>query len=49
MLGSGVRPTVIPQLRITDARRSVAFYVDGLGFRIDWENRFEPGFLVSVQ
>jgi uncharacterized glyoxalase superfamily protein PhnB len=41
--------TVIPQFRITDARRSTAFYVDGLGFTIDWEHRFEPGFPVFMQ
>lgn len=36
--------TVIPQLRITQAARSLAFYVDGLGFAIDWQHQFEPGF-----
>ncbi len=36
--------TVIPQLRITDAKRSLQFYVDGLGFEIDWQHQFEPGF-----
>ena len=41
--------TVIPQLRITNEQRSVAFYVDGLGFAIDWEHRFEPGFPVFLQ
>ncbi len=41
--------TVVPQFRITDARRSRAFYVDGLGFRVDWEHRFEPGFPVFMQ
>jgi len=41
--------TVTPQFRITDARRSIAFYVDGLGFEIDWEHRFEPGFPVFMQ
>jgi len=41
--------TVIPQFRITDARRSIPFYVDGLGFQIDWEHRFEPGFPVFMQ
>ena len=41
--------TVIPQFRITEARRSAAFYVDGLGFAIDWEHRFEPGFPVFMQ
>jgi len=35
--------TVIPQLRSTDARRSLAFYVDQLGFAIDWQHQFEPG------
>ena len=41
--------TVTPQFRITDARRSIAFYVGGLGFTIDWEHRFEPGFPVFMQ
>ena len=41
--------TVTPQFRITDARRSIAFYVDGLGFKIDWDHRFEPGFPVFMQ
>ncbi len=36
--------TVIPQLRITQADRSLAFYVDGLGFVVDWMHQFEPGF-----
>jgi len=41
--------TVTPQFRITDARRSLPFYVDGLGFEIDWEHRFEPGLPVFMQ
>ena len=41
--------TVIPQVRITDAGRSLAFYVDGLGFAVDWEHRFEPGLPLFVQ
>lgn len=41
--------TVIPQFRITDEQRSTAFYVDGLGFEIDWQHRFEPGFPVFMQ
>ncbi len=36
--------TVLPQLRITNADRSLRFYVDGLGFTIDWQHQFEPGF-----
>jgi len=31
---------VIPTLRITDEARSRAFYVDGLGFHVDWTHRF---------
>ncbi|WP_289137359.1 glyoxalase superfamily protein [uncultured Brevibacillus sp.] len=27
-------------------RRSKAFYVEGLGFKIDWEHQFEPNFPV---
>ncbi len=41
--------TVVPQLRITDPRRSRAFYVDGLGFSVDWEHRFGPGLPVFMQ
>ena len=41
--------TVTPQFRITDVRRSIAFYVEGLGFEIDWEHRFEPGAPVFMQ
>lgn len=41
--------TVTPQFRITNERRSVQFYVQGLGFEIDWVHRFEPGFLVFMQ
>lgn len=41
--------TVVPQLRITSARRSLEFYVHGLGFTVDWEHQFEPGFPVFMQ
>jgi len=40
---------VVPQLRMTDWARTRAFYVDGLGFTVDWEHRFEPGFPVFAQ
>jgi catechol 2,3-dioxygenase-like lactoylglutathione lyase family enzyme len=40
---------VMPTLRITDYARSKEFYVGGLGFQVDWEHRFEPGFPVFVQ
>ena len=39
---------VIPALRITDYEKSKAFYVDGLGFQIDGEHRFEPHFPVFM-
>ncbi len=41
--------SVIPQLRITDAGTSLRFYVDGLGFAVDWEHRFGPGYPLFVQ
>jgi catechol 2,3-dioxygenase-like lactoylglutathione lyase family enzyme len=40
---------VMPTLRIIDYARSKAFYVEGLGFQIDWEHRFEPHFPVFMQ
>lgn len=44
-----MQQTVIPQLRITNAERSLAFYVDGLGFKVDWKHQFEPGFPLFFQ
>lgn len=41
--------TVIPQLRITEADKSRAFYVQGLGFTVDWEHRFGPGYPLFMQ
>jgi uncharacterized glyoxalase superfamily protein PhnB len=41
--------TVTPQFRITNPQRSLAFYVGGLGFKVDWEHRFEPGLPVFMQ
>ncbi len=32
----------IPVLRIFDEEAARAFYVDFLGFTVDWEHRFEP-------
>lgn len=40
---------VFPQLRMTNWDRSKQFYVDGLGFHVDWEHRFGPGFPVFTQ
>jgi catechol 2,3-dioxygenase-like lactoylglutathione lyase family enzyme len=33
---------VVPALRVTDPERARAFYVDALGFRVDWEWRDAP-------
>ena len=41
-----VNQRVFPQLRMTNWDRSRAFYIDGLGFHVDGEHRFEPGFPV---
>jgi catechol 2,3-dioxygenase-like lactoylglutathione lyase family enzyme len=40
---------VYPTLRITDYERSQRFYLAGLGFRTDWEQRAGPGLPVFVQ
>lgn len=40
---------VIPTLRMTNYEQSKRFHTEGLGFRIDWEHRFEPGFPVFIQ
>lgn len=34
---------VIPMLRIFDYAKAIEFYVDWLGFTIEWEHEFEPG------
>ncbi len=39
----------IPLLRIFDRAKALAFYVDFLGFTIDWEHRFEPTLPVYIQ
>ena len=41
--------TVIPQLRIISATVSLPFYVEGLGFNVDWKHQFEPGFPLFMQ
>lgn len=40
-MGFAVEQTV-PILRIFDEARAREFYVDYLGFTVDWEHRFEP-------
>ncbi len=36
--------TAIPVLRIFNAEMASAFYVDWLGFAIDWQHQFGPDF-----
>jgi catechol 2,3-dioxygenase-like lactoylglutathione lyase family enzyme len=43
-----VRQTV-PLLRIFDIARAREFYLDYLGFQLDWEHRFEPEAPVYMQ
>ena len=38
-----------PILRIFDEARAREFYVGFLGFKIDWEHRFEPGLPLYLQ
>lgn len=40
---------VIPILRIFDYKKTIEFYIDWLGFIIDWEHRFEENTPVYVQ
>lgn len=38
-----------PQQRSTNWQRTRAFFEDGLGFRVLWDHRFEPGFPVFAE
>ncbi|BFT61130.1 glyoxalase superfamily protein [Pseudomonas moorei] len=38
-----------PILRIFDEITAMEFYVDFLGFKVDWQHRFEPGFPLYLQ
>ena len=40
---------VTPILRIFDETTAREFYVDFLGFTVDWEHRFEPGLPLYMQ
>lgn len=44
-----MKQSVIPQLRVTDAKRSLAFYSEALGFVVDWEHQFEAGLPLFLQ
>jgi catechol 2,3-dioxygenase-like lactoylglutathione lyase family enzyme len=39
----------VPILRIFDEAKAREFYVDFLGFRVDWEHRFEPDLPLYLQ
>jgi catechol 2,3-dioxygenase-like lactoylglutathione lyase family enzyme len=39
----------VPVLRVMSVRTALPFYVDYLGFRVDWEHRFEAGSPLYVQ
>lgn len=41
--------TVTPILRIFDEAKALAFYVDFLGFKVDWQHRFEANFPLYLQ
>jgi catechol 2,3-dioxygenase-like lactoylglutathione lyase family enzyme len=40
---------IIPILRIFDEAKAKEFYIGFLGFRLDWEHRFEPGLPLYMQ
>ena len=40
---------VVPILRSFDEGKAREFYVDWLGFKVDWEHRFEPGAPLYMQ
>ncbi len=41
--------TVTPLLRIFDVAKAKEFYVDFLGFALDWEHRYEPDMPLYAQ
>ena len=41
--------SVIPILRSFDEAKARAFYIDYLGFKIDWQHRFEPTLPLYLQ
>ncbi len=40
---------VFPTLRITNEAKARQFYLDSLGFTLDWEHRFAPHYPVFMQ
>ncbi len=47
--GSFVLKSVTPILRIFDEPKARAFYLDYLGFQVDWEHRFEESLPLYMQ
>ena len=41
--------TITPILRVFDETKAREFYVDFLGFKVDWEHRFEPDLPLYMQ
>jgi hypothetical protein len=39
----------VPVLRIFSAEKALEFYVGYLGFKVDWEHRFEPALPLYMQ
>jgi hypothetical protein len=39
----------VPILRVLSVAQALPFYLDYLGFTLDWEHRFEPGLPLYVQ
>ena len=44
----GINP-VVPVLRVMSVAQALPFYLDFLGFTLDWEHRFEPGMPLYAQ
>lgn len=41
--------SVVPIFRIFDYKKAIEFYVDWLGFKIDWEHKFEDNSPIYMQ
>lgn len=44
-----LKQSIIPVLRILDVAKAKEFYIDWLGFTIDWEHRFGENFPLYFQ
>ncbi|MFE2278786.1 glyoxalase superfamily protein [Streptomyces sp. NPDC059454] len=47
--GSPVTPDISPGVPLLRVTQALPFYLDFLGFALDWEHRFEPGLPLYVQ